>query len=43
MMVGSGGFGGGQFEDAPSLGLSLPDDTAEPASSEDDVIRLDPK
>jgi hypothetical protein len=43
LLIGSGGFGGGQFEDAPSLGLSLPDDTAEPASSEDDVIRLNPK
>ncbi|RCL88822.1 MAG: hypothetical protein DBW63_03520 [Hyphomonas sp.] len=43
LLIGSGGFGGGQFEDAPSLGLSLPDDTAESASSEDDVIRLDPK
>ncbi|WP_339682422.1 hypothetical protein [uncultured Hyphomonas sp.] len=46
LLIGSAGFGGGRFEDSPSLGLSLPDDTAEPAAAqatEDDVIRLDPK
>jgi hypothetical protein len=46
LLIGSGGFGGGQFGDESSLGLSLPEGTAEPVSSpssEDDIIRLDPK
>ena len=44
LLIGSGGFGGGQFEDAPSLGLSLPGEEAAAAQpSEDDIIRLDPK
>ena len=43
LLVGAGGFGGGQFEDAPSLGISLPDETPAAPASEDDIIRLDPK
>ena len=48
LLIGSGGFGGGRFEDAPALGLNLPGEGTESASfpatqDEDDVIRLPQK
>jgi len=48
LLIGSGGFGGGRFQDAPSVGINLPSETAGNASAqapqdEDDIIRLPEK
>ncbi|KCZ45471.1 hypothetical protein HY3_07420 [Hyphomonas pacifica] len=44
LMVGRSGFGGGNFQDAPQLELSLNDSaSASEPQDQDDIIRLDPK
>lgn len=50
IVLGAGGLGGGNFGEAPSLGIDLNDDTgapvagpagnAAPASGDDDIVRL---
>ena len=47
IIVGASGFGGGNFEDAPSLEIDLSEEDTDGANvsvpkDEDDVIRLDP-
>ncbi|MDX1293660.1 MAG: hypothetical protein R3265_12680 [Hyphomonas sp.] len=44
LIIGSSGFGGGQFEDAPALGLPAAiEDPVSPQPAEDEIIRIEPK